>query len=249
MTPIDFLQKVASRIERWNPWIGTRLALMLHRRHGEPEYRILHRLVDHRRTALDIGANSGMYSGALLPLARNVVAFEPNPMLAAQAACAWPRARMEQCALGETAGAVELRMPVSETGLAMSGYASIADSKHWDRQQSVTVPVRRLDDFKLTEIGFIKIDVEGHELAVVRGGWATISRDLPTMLIESEAEHAPGCPGALVELLATIGYTAHFYDGKSLRPFSQWSATTRALHYPGPINNFIFLPPGAAITL
>ncbi|MEN2785438.1 FkbM family methyltransferase [Sphingomonas qilianensis] len=242
MSPIVVLHKVAAHVQRRSPWLGSRMMLALERRRGEPEYAILDQLVDRRRRALDIGANAGMYTGALLPLVTGVIAFEPNPALAAQARRAWPRARIEQCALGDATGEAELRMPVSEAGVVMSGYASIAAGKQWAREQRVTVPVRRLDDFHLTAIGFIKIDVEGHELATVRGGWDTITRERPTMLIESEADHAPGCPQALVDLLATIGYSAQFYDGTVVRPFADWSPARRARHYDGPINNFIFRP-------
>ena len=49
------------------------------------------------------------------------------------------------------------------------------------------VQVRRLDDFMGTfpsRVGIIKIDVEGYETNVVRGGLKLIERDHPRLVIE-----------------------------------------------------------------
>lgn len=46
------------------------------------------------------------------------------------------------------------------------------------------VQVKRLDDFGIADVDFIKIDVEGHELEVLKGGAATIERYRPVLLME-----------------------------------------------------------------
>ncbi|MEV9612698.1 FkbM family methyltransferase, partial [Klebsiella pneumoniae] len=48
------------------------------------------------------------------------------------------------------------------------------------------VPTVRLDDYDKRRVGFIKIDVEGHEVAAVEGGLELIARDRPTILVEAE---------------------------------------------------------------
>src|SRR5947199_1707154 len=48
-------------------------------RSGEPELAILAKLVPRGGTAVDIGANQGVYAFALAEIADRVVAFEPNP--------------------------------------------------------------------------------------------------------------------------------------------------------------------------
>ena len=57
--------------------------------------------------------------------------------------------------------------------LTASGYsnqgASLNYGKVGDDYGEVTIEARRLDDEALTDVGFIKIDVEGHELEVLRG--------------------------------------------------------------------------------
>jgi FkbM family methyltransferase len=54
----------------------------------------------------------------------------------------------------------------------LNSLEDVDDSKVFE----IAVPTRRLDDYELDAVGFIKIDVEGHELAVLRGGTETIRR-------------------------------------------------------------------------
>ena len=50
--------------------------------------------------------------------------------------------------------------------------------------------MKRLDDIKIkNDIGFIKIDVEGHEKNVIQGGLDTIKKNKPVLLIEIEEKH------------------------------------------------------------
>ena len=56
-------------------------------RSGEPELAILARLVPRGGTAIDVGANRGVYAYALSDIADRVVAFEPNPDYASFARC------------------------------------------------------------------------------------------------------------------------------------------------------------------
>jgi hypothetical protein len=52
-------------------------------RKREPELAVLRTIVPGRGTAIDVGANRGIYSYALARIADRVEAFEPNPFLAA----------------------------------------------------------------------------------------------------------------------------------------------------------------------
>ena len=49
----------------------------------------------------------------------------------------------------------------------------------------------------------LKIDVEGHEAAVLRGAADLLRRSRPTLLIEA---HGPGPLGECVQLLKSMGY-------------------------------------------
>ena len=113
--------------------------------------------------------------------------------------------------------------------------------------------MRRLDDYQIANVGFIKIDVEGHEEGVLAGAWETISRDRPALLIEIEERHNQGGIKRISDLLATVGYEGFFFqDGKQF-PIEQF---VEPIHQPADliwdknkyvrrtfpyVNNFLFV--------
>jgi hypothetical protein len=63
----------------------------------------------------------------------------------------------------------------------------------------------------------IKIDVEGHELSVLKGALGVIARDKPVLLIEMEYCH--NSPVAeIFALLGELGYGAEVLDHEKLVP-------------------------------
>jgi FkbM family methyltransferase len=54
-------------------------------------------------------------------------------------------------------------------------------------------------------VSFVKLDVDGHELAVLKGGSAMFSKDRPALLIEIAPHVQDEVPGRFEELLARIG--------------------------------------------
>jgi FkbM family methyltransferase len=98
--------------------------------------------------------------------------------------------------LSGRAGQGELRYPA---GGYMS--ATIAESNRSALEsgrliETVVVPMNTLDSFNFANVGFVKIDVEGHEEAVLHGGLKTIRSEMPNLMIEIEERHAPGSPGS-----------------------------------------------------
>lgn len=105
------------------------------------------------------------------------------------------------------------------------------------------VEVSTIDIIASDNVGFIKIDVEGHELSVLRGAKRIIVRDRPSMIIELEERHRPGTIDSTIKFLFGYGYDCHFLlDGK-LRPIVDFSLSEhQSLEATGKpyINNFIF---------
>ncbi|MFM6265373.1 MAG: FkbM family methyltransferase, partial [Dolichospermum sp.] len=68
-------------------------------------------------------------------------------------------------------------------------------------------------------ITFIKIDVEGHELSVIRGSITTLKKFKPALLVEvSGNPDDPISEAFLVfSILLDIGYYAYWFDGTQLR--------------------------------
>jgi FkbM family methyltransferase len=223
---------VGLRLQPFAPQWGTRLMSAASWRTSEPELHFLPSLADPKRLSLDIGANWGMYTAVLLPVSSGVISFEPDPGEAAKLRRSFPKARVEECGLGAADSVAMLRQPLMANGTASKGWGTLSD-RSFEHEKTVEVKVRRLDDFDLPPVGLIKIDVEGFENQVLDGGWNTIARDLPVMMIETDEPHA------LAERLAPLGYVASFWLDGASHPLADWHAGLEAW-YGGPPNNFIF---------
>ena len=155
-------------------------------RSGEPELAFLDKLAPRGGTALDIGANQGIYAYALAEIADRVVAFEPNPDYAFFAR--WMlrgRAEVHELALSDTAGRGALHVPLSDRGMVLHLAGSLKRThSQFRNERTYEVEIRTLDDFHLTNVHFIKADVEGSEREVLDGARATLGRSRPVLLLE-----------------------------------------------------------------
>lgn len=207
----------------------------------EPEMALLPELVPQGRLAIDIGGNRGTYAYALSRIARHVVTFEPLPactrMLHAWAA--GKNVTVHDCGLGDHESTQVIHVPRMR-GALFTTRASFTRLEG----DGVDLPVRirTLDGFELGDVGFIKIDVEGFELATLRGSEQTIRRCRPNLLIEidpgQQTKEAFRQTFAWVEAL---GYRGHFLDDSVLRPCDAHIAENQSSHC-----NFIFLPAQSA---
>jgi hypothetical protein len=119
---------------------------------------------------------------------------------------------------------------------------------------TVTVTTKCLDDYNFSNIGFIKIDVEGHENSVLRGGPRTIEQNRCPILVECENRHSPGATQELFKLMHSYDYEGFFLldnritDIKEFDPtlyqnpsnLADWTDGWK--RYGTYINNFIFTP-------
>ncbi|MFH2007815.1 MAG: FkbM family methyltransferase [bacterium] len=201
-------------------------------RHGlvESEVALLPVLCTADRLSVDVGACNGLYTCPLLGCSRGCVAFEPLPARAALLRRAFgrhgARFRCEQVALGDTAGTAELRAPIFAPGYATvepeNRFAGMVDTSQVERYD---VPLRTLDSYGLEDVGFVKIDVEGHEEAVLRGARGTLERDRPALVVEVEERHKAGSVQAVHRFLTELGYEAHFLLRGQLHPFERFDPT------------------------
>jgi len=153
----------------------------------EPELFHLRRWADRMAVAVDIGANSGLYSYQLARWFRQVEAFEPNPRMAAclrRYCCS--KIRIHEVALSGCPGVAPLNIPISSRGVEYAGWGTMdRDGLSWaDDVRVDTVALATLDSLELEQIAVIKIDVEGHECEVLTGGRKTITHWKPVILIE-----------------------------------------------------------------
>jgi FkbM family methyltransferase len=176
-----------------------------------PPADLITELVPSARAAVDVGANRGIYTYWIHKRASAVDAFEPQPRFARYIREARLRGvRVHEVALSDRTGSGRLVVP-DDDGLAHLAPTSraqlIAETPASLTGVALDVATRSLDSFALMDVGFIKIDVEGHEMAVLRGGRETIERCGPVVFVESEARHANGAPGTVIDwMLGTVGY-------------------------------------------
>ena len=152
---------------------------------GEAELRLLPFLVDKNKYSIDIGANMGLYTYFLSKLSKKVYAFEPHKKLTKFLEKATKNnVTVMNCAVSNNEGEKAFYIPLAK-GRKLLNIASLEKNSinqpHYVEETTKTI---LLDTLKLDNIGFIKIDVEGHELAVLEGAKKTIEKFRPVMLIE-----------------------------------------------------------------
>lgn len=151
--------------------------------YGPDETEMILSLAPKGKLCLDIGANIGVISMALIANGYEVQAFEPQPeVFKLLDMNIGKSAHIHNTALGIGAGMAS--MPKVYYGAKGNfGGLGIGMASMYGTYQ---VPVASLDSFELQDVGFIKIDVEGFEEAVLWGGINTITRDKPIMYIEDD---------------------------------------------------------------
>jgi FkbM family methyltransferase len=179
-------------------------------RAGEPEVAVLDQLMRRGGTAVDVGANQGFFAYALSEVADRVAAFEPNPDYALFARIMLRgRAEVHRLALGDKPGRATFHVPIDHDGTVLHLAGSLKGTHgQFPRDRIYDVEVRTLDSFALTDVRFIKVDVEGSEREVLDGAAATIARDRPALLLELlSGTHAdPG--GYTAAICDVFGYDA-----------------------------------------
>lgn len=153
----------------------------------EPELGEISRFVPEDKTAIDVGTWWGPWSWWLSRRARRVESFEPNAAICESLRNALPaNVEMHNVALSDGCGASVLWSPGTVFGTEGRSTLIAQERPGWVGQDVETV---RLDDLAFSGVGFVKVDVEGHELEVLRGGADLLSRERPNVLVEIEQAH------------------------------------------------------------
>jgi len=230
-------------------------------RHGEIEMHLLQFLCRSGQDAIDVGANYGGYVHFMRRYARRVIAYEPMPEFVRLLREKFPRQIViSQIALSDRTGTAELCMPTID-GTVLSGCSTIAAgaAATYPAYRTIEVRTDRLDNVYDGQVGFIKIDVEGHEQAVLDGAVDTLRRCLPRLLVEVDDHLSPGGLMRTRAFMTDLGYRGYFVHTRRLEPIERFSVVEMQSQTNAPdlkaslrdrpafghyINNFIFLPPG-----
>ncbi len=143
---------------------------------------VLARCVRPGQVILDIGAHLGFFTllaSRLVGESGRVIALEPDPVMT-------ERLR-SNISLNEAANVTTLQEAVGESVSSLRfSPGEGAGTGRLDQRGSLVVPVTTLDELarRFGEPQLLKVDVEGGELDVLRGGWATLKRARPVLIIE-----------------------------------------------------------------
>jgi FkbM family methyltransferase len=200
------------------------LMAMMNYRQGEPELKLLKSLVDKEKNSIDIGANKGIYTYFLSRLSRHVFAYEPNPELAKFInKSTSSNVTVCEMALSNRKGQAILSIPLVQNFL-YDQLGTLEAKENFSEVKTYQVPLGKLDDRGHTNIGFIKIDVEGHEESVIEGASNILTTQRPNILIEIEQKHHPNqdISRIFAKILALDYEGFFFFDGRlrSLQEFS-----------------------------
>lgn len=238
-------------------------------KYGEVEMRLVKYLCHPFLDAIDVGANVGGYIHLMRRHARKTFAFEPNPDFVdiLQQKFAGKGVEIRQLALSDYQSQSAVLMMPAVDGKSISGCATVspyAASTFEDMGQSMICETARLDDIYKGEVGFIKIDVEGHEMAVLDGAFDTISNSRPNILVEIDDNLSPGGIERAIQYFYHHNYRGFYvWKRSTLLPIESFSvslsqnsanriAFNATLKHQGGneyLSNFLFFPNERAISL
>jgi FkbM family methyltransferase len=176
---------------------------VLYRQHTEPTYledaghgqlpqrEAALEYVKRWRVCLDIGSNIGQWTRPLAKRFHSVICFEPNP-------------NFRDC----------FKRNITETNVilwphALSNKAHTASqgfNSTMLRQGDGDVECRTLDSFALTNVDFVKIDVDGFEVPLLEGARETLTRNNAVVNIEMKRDKRMDTVKRAEAILRDLGY-------------------------------------------
>jgi FkbM family methyltransferase len=212
----------------------------------EKELNFINRFKDPNKNAVDVGVYRGVYSYKLSQLYKHVYAFEANPLIFPFLKKNLPKIitniSLFNYALSNEFGVAELKIPTRSKTFFKNNYeelyqlgaASIHEKNNFNKFNSIKVEKNKLDNILNDKnIGFIKIDVEGHEKEVIDGSKRIINENRPTLLVEIEERHSKSKVINTINYINKLGYKSFFVKNNEL-------VETKNLENFNNINNFIF---------
>lgn len=239
------------------------LAWDLKTRAGATSLQLVEALVRPGEVVVDAGSNWGLFTARLARLvgaAGMVHAFEPDrgDLRSLRAIRrARPNIVIHQVALSDRSGEATLRVPVQE-GVTITPQASLTVSHEREAMEhrAWLVPIAPLDSVLPGDLplAFMKIDVEGHELPLLKGAEGLLRRHHPSLLVEIEQRHQDADIRTTFDYLVGLGYTGYGIYPDGVRPLARFDVERDQLRYlerigpvgavpAGYVNDFVFVEP------
>lgn len=225
-----------SRTERYSFYSG---------RYDTEEIRFILSILPNAPQILDVGANVGFYAVPLAMICKRkcgkLHAFEPVPQnfrrlsenLAINQLSDF--VVVHEIGLSNRSGRASITLREDFSGGSSTGNASIAIEDGKDQAfQTISIETKTLDELYgagiIGNIDFIKLDIEGHELAFLEGGRSTLAATRPIIGIEINQWYYDRQGIHLVERLPKIlpqGYSMFLITPHSSVPLRPLTAKTK----------------------
>jgi len=214
----------------------------------EKELEIISKFSDKNKSAVDVGVYRGVYSYKLSKKFKHVYAYEPNPLifpyLEKNLKKIISNLTIKNYALSNKSGVADLKIPIRSKSffknnieeLYKLGCATIHNENNFENYETVNVKKIKLDqDLNNINLGFIKVDVEGHEKEVIEGAKNLIRTFKPILLVEIEERHNKKPVIETVKFIQEFGYSPFYCKNSELHSLEKLKNLDQE-------NNFYFLP-------
>jgi FkbM family methyltransferase len=232
----------------------TSLKTLSQTRAFEPELKLVPFFLSKAGATFDIGANVGEYTYVLERTVgpQQTYSIEPVPQLYSKLTRLFPAANVLRVALSDVEGTQSLKIPIVD-GNPLWSRSTLERFSEIGETGAVmeSVHLQTLDglceEINVTDVQFIKIDVEGHEEKVLHGAAKVLARWHPVLLVEIEQRHHAEPIARVFSWIQEQGYSGHFYDVQkmALRPIGDFSIDSNQridmLGTTNYINNFFFV--------
>ena len=161
------------------------------RKYDRDTIRIAQQSMRASSTFIDAGAHAGTLLKKFVKIAPNGrgFAFEPIPELCDALRMKFPHISVSDVALGSSEGVATFRHLIDDP--ANSSLYIRPDRERNRTTRTIEVLVRKLDDCVPIDVhvDFIKVDVEGAELELLKGAERILTTDHPVVVFESTFAH------------------------------------------------------------
>ncbi len=230
----SFGQRIGQRLARFEQYFNARF-----RDKFNPVVRKLSPFIPHNAVVFDVGANHGRFAKAVAKIHNRscrVFAFEPleyNYTLAKSVLSGYKNVRLFPVALSNKADQERLYIPIKKSSkrinhvtphMGKSGCENYFESNDRKQVYWTTIQTNTLDAImggeNLTQLNFIKIDVEGAESLVLAGGIKSIQKFHPVIYCEVSGQHTRKfglSPLDSIKILLDLGYCPHLIMENSIQ--------------------------------
>ena len=172
--------------------------------------------IKHGDVCIDVGANQGLYTlafSSIVGSSGTVMSIEPQKYAIDKINSfihlnKFKKPIIINAALSNKEGEAVLDVTKG------SGYASIV--RDFGQKKTLKVNTITLDkiinDYDLTKLNFIKMDIEGAELNALKGSEFSLKKFKPTICLECEPDRF----GNINEYLSRLGYKPYIFNEKSV---------------------------------